>query len=196
MTRLAILRHGHTDWNRAGRIQGRTDIALDPAAIAELSALRLPGAWTDADLFASPLQRARQTAALISGRAPTLSDALIEMNWGQWEGLRGQDLAQDPASGYLPIESWGWNYQPPGGETPAEVWARLQPWLASLRRDAVAVCHIGVMRVLLAQATGWDFEGPCPFRIKRNRLYVLEVAPLSLAEVEPVRLVSKSGVSP
>ena len=40
MTRLALLRHGHTDWNRAGRIQGRSDIALDDEARAELSALR------------------------------------------------------------------------------------------------------------------------------------------------------------
>lgn len=190
MTRLAILRHGHTGWNRAGRIQGRTDVPLDAEAVAELSALRLPAEWADADLFASPLQRARQTATLISGRTPAVVDALIEMNWGQWEGQHGHDLAQDHGSGYLPIERWGWDYQPPGGETPSQIWARLEPWLTSLRGDAVAVCHIGVMRVLLAQATSWDFASPCPFRIKRNRLYIIEVGTtLRLAAAEPVRLV-------
>ncbi|MGV8988015.1 MAG: histidine phosphatase family protein [Cypionkella sp.] len=189
MTRLAILRHGHTSWNRAGRIQGRTDIALDPAAVDELSALRLPAGWGDADLCSSPLKRARDTASLVTGRNPVLSDALIEMNWGQWEGLRGHDLAQDPASGYREIESWGWYYRPPGGETPLEVWARLKPWVTSLRRDTVAVCHIGVMRVLLAQAEAWAFQGPCPFRIKRNRLYIIEIGEgLRLSVAEPIRL--------
>lgn len=197
MTHLALLRHGPTDWNRAGRIQGRTDIELDPEAAAQISTLRLPPEWQDATLYSSPLSRARQTAMLISGRTPAISDALIEMNWGQWEGLRGHDLAQDPASGYLPIERWGWNYHPPGGETPMQVWTRLKPWLASLQGNAVAVCHIGVMRVLLAQAYGWAFEGPCPFRIKRNRLYILDLgATLSLATAEPVRLVPATIVGP
>lgn len=197
MSRLAILRHGHTGWNRAGRIQGRTDVPLDAEAVAELSALRLPAEWANADLFASPLQRARQTAALISGHPPNVAAALIEMNWGQWEGLRGHDLAQDQSSGYLPIERWGWDYLPPGGETPRQVWARLQPWLAALQGDAVAVCHIGVMRVLLAQAHRWDFAGPCPFRIKRNRLYILESGtPLRLAAAEPVRLVLIGEAAP
>ncbi|MBI1172474.1 histidine phosphatase family protein [bacterium] len=190
MRRLALLRHGHTPWNRVGRLQGRTDIALDPEAVATLSALRLPPDWAGAALYSSPLSRARQTAALIAGRAPAIAEPLIEMNWGDWEGQHGEALSQDPASGFRPIEDWGWHYTPPGGESPAEVWARLQPWLATLPDQAVAVSHIGVMRVLLARAMDWHFAGPCPFRVKRNRLYILEIgAGLRLALDEPVRLV-------
>ena len=44
MTRLALLRHGHTAWNRAGRIQGRSDIALDADARKSLADLCLPSA--------------------------------------------------------------------------------------------------------------------------------------------------------
>lgn len=120
-------------------------------------------------------------------RDPKTSAALTEMNWGDWEGLRGQDLILDPNSGYRHIEDWGWDYRPPNGESPAEVWARLVPWLDGLRSDAVAVCHIGIMRVILAKATGWDFSGPAPFRIKRNRLYVVELEAMQ-AQPEPVRL--------
>tara|TARA_R110002049_G_scaffold307712_2_gene509107 strand:- start:79650 stop:80234 length:585 start_codon:yes stop_codon:yes gene_type:complete len=189
MIRLALLRHGHTDWNRAGRIQGRTDVPLDPTARAELGRLCLPAPWDQATLWSSPLVRARETAALVSGRAPRCDPALIEMNWGYWEGLRGTDLRADPASGYRDIESWGWAYTPPGGESPDALRARLIPWACALTTNAVAVCHIGVMRVLLAHASGWNFNGAAPFQIKRNRLYIITISPLEWRMARtPIRL--------
>ncbi|AXX99036.1 histidine phosphatase family protein [Profundibacter amoris] len=175
MVQLAILRHGHTPWNRAGRIQGRTDIALEESAAADLGQLRLPDEWAGADLLASPLKRAVETARLVAGRDPAVDPALIEMDWGKWEGLYGLDLRADPATGFRDIEDWGWDYRPPAGESPADVWARLEPWVKSLKRDTVAVCHIGIMRVLLARAHGWNFSGPAPFRIKRNWLFLIEL---------------------
>lgn len=196
MIRLALLRHGHTAWNRAGRIQGASDIPLDDDARADLAAYRLPPPWDSADLWSSPLARAAETARLVAGRAPRLAPELTEMNWGQWEGQRGLDLLDTPGSGFRHIEDWGWHYHAPGGESPAQLWARLRPWLARLDRDAVAVCHIGVMRVLLARAHGWDFAGPAPFRIKRNRLYLLELDGDALhANPEPVRLI-REGDAP
>jgi probable phosphoglycerate mutase len=176
MIRLALLRHGHTAWNRAGRIQGRTDIPLDEDTRQALKNCRLPGMWKDAELWSSPLARARETAALITGQKAQTTPALTEMDWGDWEGQRGHDLRDDPDSGYRDIEAWGWKYTPPNGESPACVLNRLIPWINSLTADTVAVCHIGIMRVLLAQATGWAFDGPAPFQIKRNRLYIIEIA--------------------
>ena len=175
MTRLALLRHGHTEWNRAGRIQGRTDIPLDAAAEAELAAQKLPAPWDRATLWSSPLARARDTALLVADAAPQTHAALTEMDWGTWEGLHGKDLRSDPTSGYRDIEDWGWHYTPPGGESPETIRLRLIPWAAGLSGDNVAVCHIGIMRVLLAHATGWNFKGPAPFRIKRNRLFVIDM---------------------
>jgi len=172
--RLALLRHGHTAWNRAGQIQGRTDIPLDADAEASLAELRLPDPWMRAEVWASPLQRAMRTAELVSGRAPLTDPALIEMDWGAWEGAKGLELRADASSGFRDIEHWGWDYRPPGGESPGDLRDRLLPWADSLEGDTVAVCHIGVMRVLLAHATGWNFAGTAPFQIKRNRLYVLE----------------------
>ncbi len=189
MTKLGIIRHGHTAWNRAGRIQGRTDIALDPDAITELSGYKLPTAWDGANLMSSPLIRAAQTAEIITGRKPEIVDALIEMNWGDWEGLRGVDLKADPSSGFRNIEYWGWNYRPPNGESPQDVWNRIEPWVMGVSRDTIAVCHIGIMRMILAKATGWGFDGPAPFRVKRNRLYVVELdGGLHMDSDEPIRL--------
>ncbi len=189
MTRLALLRHGHTAWNRAGRIQGRTDIPLDDEARAQLRGLRLPDDWQGADLWSSPLKRAVETAELVTGRTPQTDPALIEMDWGDWEGQHGKELIADPASGYRHIEHWGWNYTPPNGEPPAALRDRLVPWAETLTQDTVAVCHIGVMRVLMAHATGWAFEGEPLFQIKRNRLYIISVKPGGWhAEDTPVRL--------
>jgi probable phosphoglycerate mutase len=189
MTQLAIIRHGHTPWNRAGQIQGRTDIVLEGQAAADLAKLKLPKGWEDADLVASPLSRAVETARLISGREPSTEPALIEMDWGDWEGKKGLDLKADPGSGFRDLEYWGWDYRPPNGESPKDVLDRLSPWLRQLKRDTIAVCHIGIMRVLMAQATGWNFDGEAPFRIKRNRLFVLDVSTVSLSVAgEPIRL--------
>ena len=189
MIRLALLRHGHTAWNRAGQIQGRSDIPLDEAARTELRGFSVPAPWDQADLWSSPLERAVETARLVSGRAPLTAPALTEMFWGDWEGKKGLELKADPNSGFRDIENWGWDYRPPGGETPAEVWARIKPWLDSLQRDTVAVCHIGIMRMILAKAHGWDFDGPAPFRIKRNRLFVVELDTDGLTPwAEPIRL--------
>jgi probable phosphoglycerate mutase len=189
MIRLALLRHGHTAWNRAGQIQGRSDIPLDDTARPELAGFALPAPWDTAELWSSPLSRAVETAEVVAGRAPLTDPALTEMFWGDWEGKKGLELKADPASGFRDIEHWGWDYRPPGGETPAEVWARIKPWLATLQRDSVAVCHIGIMRMILAQAYHWGFDGPAPFRIKRNRLFVIEIEGETLTPwPEPVRL--------
>ena len=194
MIRLALLRHGHTAWNRAGCIQGRSDIPLDDQARKELRGYALPADWTQADLWSSPLQRAEETARLVTGRAPRTSPALIEMNWGDWEGQHGTRLRADPNSGFRDIEHWGWDYRPPGGETPAEVWDRLRPWIASLERDSVAVCHIGIMRMILARAHSWNFDGPAPFQVKRNRLFVVEVDGAALTPWHaPVRLEKRTS---
>ena len=190
MTRLALLRHGHTAWNRAGRIQGRSDIPLDEQARVELRSFALPKDWQRAELWSSPLMRAAETAELVAKRKPCTAPELTEMNWGDWEGLHGLDLKANPDSGFRDIEDWGWDYRPPGGESPAEVWVRIEPWLQNLTQDTVAVCHIGIMRMILARAHGWDFNGPAPFRIKRNRLFVVEIEGTSLTPCpEPVRLI-------
>lgn len=188
--KLALLRHGHTSWNREGRIQGRSDIPLDAEARAGLAQLCLPAPWDKADLVASPLLRAQETAAIVAGRTPISEPALMEMNWGKWEGQHGAALRADPASGFRDIEDWGWGFCPPEGEPPSALRDRLRPWLAGLKQDTVAICHIGVMRVILAMATGWDFDGPAPFRVKRNRLFLLTLSGDGqiVADPAPLRL--------
>lgn len=194
MIRLGLLRHGRTDWNAEGRLQGRIDRPLDDAEARRLARLAPPPGWVDVDCVSSPLRRARETARLVTGTPARIAPALIEMNWGDWEGQRGAALRADPASGYRDIEHWGWDYTPPGGESPAAMRARLLPFLSGLERDTLAVCHIGVMRVLLALAHGWDFAGPPPFAVKRDRIYPLRLSGGGpVTDGAPVRLVESEA---
>ncbi len=187
--RIGLMRHGHTDWNRAGRLQGRTDRPLEAGEPERLGQFTLPAEWRHADVLASPLQRAKETARIVSGTAPRTDDRLTEMSFGDWEGQSGKDLREDPSSGFRDVEYWGWNYRPPNGESPLEVWNRVSEALDSITNDTLIVCHIIVMRVVLAKAHGWDFEGEPPFKVKRDRIYGVTIEDgVFEADAEPVRL--------
>jgi len=190
--RIGLIRHGRTDWNRAGLLQGQTDRPLEPGEPDRLKNLTLPSNWKEANVLASPLARARETAMIISGREPETDTNLTEMNFGSWEGKSGHDLRADPNSGFRDVEHWGWDYRPPQGESPREVWVRVSDALNALRTDTLIVSHMIVMRVILAKAHGWDFEGAPPFQIKRDRIYGVTVSNGALeADDAPVRLVAK-----
>lgn len=192
MIRIALLRHGPTAWNREGRIQGRTDIPLDAGGREMVRGWTVPEEWRGANVVSSPLSRAIETAHAVTGQPPQVDPSLIEMDWGDWEGLHGADLRADPASGYCDIEDWGWDFAPPGGESLRDMRYRLMDWVAGLRVDTLAVSHIGVMRVLMAIGIGWAFAGPPPFSIKRGRLYCLEWDGERLtASPDPVRMMER-----
>jgi probable phosphoglycerate mutase len=177
MTRIALLRHFPTRWNREHRFQGQVDIPLTDESRQQLHGLALPAPWDTARIIASPLTRAEETARILARGSPVALDArLVEMSFGNWEGLHGAYLLADPTSGYVNIEDWGWHRRPPGGESPWDVWERVHPALAEIATDpapALLIAHRALMRVILARAWGWNYDSPEPFRIKRGRIYPL-----------------------
>ena len=179
MIPLVVLRHGPTDWNEAGRIQGRSDRALSEAGRALVTRWRLPDGLESWSWFVSPLGRARETAALLGHQDATVEAALIEMHWGAWEGRQLDQLrARDPDA-MADNEARGLDFRPSGGESPRDVQRRLLPWLARLAeagRPSVAVCHKGVIRALYALASGWDLRGKAPEKLRDNCAHRFAVA--------------------
>lgn len=146
---LTLVRHGETEWNRAGRIQGSTDIPLnelgrEQARMAgELLARR---SW-DA-VYTSPLRRAVETAEIVAGvvgsTPPIAVPALVERNYGEAEGLSDRELAER-----FPLGA-----EVPGREPRERLAGRVMTALAAIG-DAhpgeaiVAVTHGGVIRAVL-----------------------------------------------
>ena len=161
MTEIWFLRHGETDWNAARRIQGqRDDSRLTPRghaqarAAAALLAHALGDKAATIPVFASPLTRARQTLAHVLsalGRpesAARFDSRLMERSFGVWEGEPaarmhagiGFDAAAEPERYF--------HWRPDGGESLADVCARVESFLNDLSGPAVIVAHGGTFRAL------------------------------------------------
>lgn len=95
--KLYILRHGKTEWNRLGKVQGCVDIPLAEEGISLAAKVGRALKEVPFDLcFTSPLTRTRQTAELVLGerakQIPVIVDPRIqEINFGVLEGSRFKD---------------------------------------------------------------------------------------------------------
>jgi len=180
---VSFIRHASTAWNEQGRMQGRRDIPLSAAGRAEVASWRIPGRdGSRAEWVSSPLSRAVETARSLGGREPSRESALIEMDWGEWEGSTLAELRTRFGDAFARNANRGLDFRPPGGESPRDVVARVARWLdavAQHRQPTVAVTHSGVLRALLAIATGWDMMGKPPVRLASGRLhrFVVERGP-------------------
>ncbi len=171
---VALIRHASTTWNEEGRMQGRRDIPLSERGRTQVLSWRLPADLLGASRVSSPLRRALETAELLGGGSVELETALIEMDGGAWEGQTLADLRAVHGSEYERNEALGLDFRPPGGESPREVHARVQPWLARAATSPVpivAVTHLGVLRAIVAAATGWDMTGKPPVRLRADALH-------------------------
>mgnify|MGYP003694664723 CR=1 FL=1 len=133
---VAFLRHGSTAWNEQGRMQGRRDVPLSERGRDEVRAWRLPSASTavppvEPTWVSSPLRRAVETAEILSGATPQCESALIEMDWGEWEGFDLDELRRRHGEAFARNEAAGLDFRPPGGESPREVRDRVMSWLAA-----------------------------------------------------------------
>jgi broad specificity phosphatase PhoE len=173
MILLATLRHAETEWSRDKRIQGRTDVPLSQQGRAALRARALPALCAEMRAVTSPLARCVQTAALLGHARAPREARIVEMDWGAWEGRRIAELRATLGAEMQANEARGMDFTPPGGESPRQVLARLRPWLAELAADGrptLAFTHRGVIRVLLAAATGWDMLGRPPAKLDSDAL--------------------------
>jgi len=159
------IRHGETDWNVAGRLQGRRDIPLNArgrvqgAHCGEILRDLLARDGRDAaalDYVSSPLGRACETMELVRpplalpAKGYRIEPQLIEIAFGDWEGFTIAQLHNRDPQRIAQREHDKWHFLPPGGESYEMVAGRMRDWYQSLTRDTVAIAHGGTARGLMA----------------------------------------------
>lgn len=160
---IIIVRHGRTEFNATGRLQGRTDNPLDEVGLAQAEAVATylaPELLSDTLIVCSPLLRARQTATAIAegvGASLEIDERWIELDYGAYEGLRQSEV---------PSHVWReWrsdsNFAAPQGESLNQVQQRVTDACAELAqrldgRTAVVVSHVSPIKSAVAWALGVD----------------------------------------
>lgn len=176
-----VVRHGQTDWNREGRIQGGTDNPLNATGREQAQALgrTLADVRIDA-VYSSSHQRARQTAAVFEGRAPVVAmDELRERFFGRFEGANDKDPAI--------VADWNkrrftWTDDMEGGETLESQSRRAETALRQIRArhpdgaTVVIVGHGGINPLIVSQLIGVPpQEGASAINQGNDEIYRIEI---------------------
>lgn len=161
---LIIVRHGRTVANASGLLLGRADPSLDDVGIGQAEAVAaLLAAEEVGRIVSSPLSRTRQTAALIASECAVgdveLDERFIELDYGEWDERPLAEVSPDDwASWRADLE-----FAPPGGESLAELSARVRDGLDSLieaarEQTVVVVTHVSPLKAAVAWALGVSDE--------------------------------------
>ena len=168
MTKIILVRHGQTEWNRVERFRGRADIPLNETGLAQAEATgqRVAAEWQPTAIYSSPLSRAIQTAEAIA-RNFSLEvqryPGLIDIDYGEWQGL-----SPDEARQRWPAELDAWYNAPekariPGGESLEELRTRAMSTVNELAashpgQTIVLIGHTVINRIILLGVLGLGNE--------------------------------------
>lgn len=166
---IFFIRHGQTDWNAAGRAQGRKDIPLNEFGKSQAveNGVRLAAHMALLDIdpaahdwFCSPLIRTRQTLDRVqrgfSDSLPEVQfdDRLMEISFGVMEGMTQSEIESEHPEEAVARDTDKWHYRPKGGENYLDVCARLSEFSATLNRPSIIVAHGGLQRAFRHLITG------------------------------------------
>jgi broad specificity phosphatase PhoE len=169
---VVLVRHGETEWSRDMKHTGRTDVPLTEDGRRE--AERLRGALAGrrfSRVLTSPLQRAAETCRLARlGDRAEVTDALLEWDYGEYEGITTKEIRESRPGWFL------WRDGCPGGETAAQVGARIDPLveeLAGMDGDVALFSHGHVLRVLTARWLELSPQAGARFALGTGTLSIL-----------------------
>lgn len=164
MTRIILVRHGQTEWNRVERFRGRADVPLNEAGLAQAEATgkRVASEWQPVVVYTSPLSRSVKTAESIAKHYDLkvqIHPGLADIDYGEWQGLSPEEAGQR-----WPEEIDAWYNRPhlariPGGETLSDLRARLMQTVNELAarhtgETIVLVGHTVINRIILLGILG------------------------------------------
>jgi broad specificity phosphatase PhoE len=152
-----LARHGETDANAEGRVQGSLDPPLNERGREQALELAEQAAPLGIRaLYTSHLLRARETADIVGaalGLEPKVDERFAESWRGEWEGRFHDEIKEEDPDGWAASFGAGADFRFPGGESLAEHGARVEAGLADVARGplpALVVCHGGTVRRALA----------------------------------------------
>jgi broad specificity phosphatase PhoE len=182
MTTLYLIRHGETDHNSSGRMQGWLDVPLNATGLrqAELLARRFRGKTIDA-IYASPLSRAKATAQAIGEvlELPvTLDERLREYHMGDWAGRTVEEI-QLTSPGF--VANGPQEIAIPNGESAQDMHDRLAPFLHEVRERhgderVIAVSHGGTLGMAVGILLGMPIIRRQPFSFGNTAICKAEYA--------------------
>ncbi len=184
-----VVRHGQTDWNKEGRIQGGTDNPLNATGREQAATLARTLAEVKIDaVYSSSHQRAHQTASVFEGRAPiTKMDELRERFFGKFEGANDKDTAI--------VADWNkrrysWADDMDGGETLESQSRRAEAALKQIREKhkdggtVVIVGHGGINPLIVSHLIGVPpQEGASAINQGNDEIYRIEIAKSGAASI-------------
>jgi broad specificity phosphatase PhoE len=187
MATIYHIRHGETDWNVDGRLQGWRDLpmnarglqqAADAAHILHELFAREGKSPADFAYVSSPLIRATATMRIVRTelKLPVedfpCDDRLREIGYGTWEGQTLREMAERDPVVFARRSADKWETAPPSGESYAHLAARVRAWYATLTEDTVVTAHGGTTRVLMVITGGATTEEAADRPIKQGAVYV------------------------
>jgi broad specificity phosphatase PhoE len=172
-----LARHGETDANAEGRVQGSLDPPLNDRGREQARALAEEAAVLGIRaLYTSQLVRSRETAAIVGerlGLEPRVDERFAESWRGEWEGRFHHEIKSEDPAGWAASFGAGDEFRFPGGESLAEHGARVEAGLADVRRGllpALVVCHGGTIRRVLAARLGSEQDDFASMRVPNGAL--------------------------
>ncbi len=170
ITRLTLIRHGHTAWNAAGRYQGHAPVPLSERGLAQARCLAVALASGEpvAAIYSSDLPRCRQTAVPIAaalGLDVTYDARFRELDYGHWQGLTREELAALDDERYAAFRADPFEVQIPGGESQRMLAARVINGLMDVLaahpgQHVLLVTHGGPIREILRHFGLWAGRYP------------------------------------
>ena len=184
MLRVYFVRHGETDWNLEGRLQGLTDTPLNSKGLAQANSLgeRLAEEGGFNALYASTLRRAYKTGEIIGARLglePIRDLRLVERDMGSVEGLTGAEIETRFPDIYLAWRAGERRVPFPGEEPRQDFQRRLSEFLQEIQaRHAdckiAVITHGGAMGMIMATLMHLDLERRFPFWFDNASFSIVE----------------------
>lgn len=182
MSPIYLLRHGQTEWNREGRLQGRLDSALTDLGRSQAAMMadvlhRELGDGSAVRLLSSTQPRALATAAFVAERLDLPVEReprLVELTMGSWDGRTRAEVEAEWPDALQGAGERNWHLFAPDGETIPRIRARVGAWLNEPRGPTIVVAHGFTGKILRALYLGLDDEAVLAMEDPQHAVFRLQ----------------------